>query len=129
MYMDPVPHEPLANLSTRIASEVHKSHVRRVRVLVGIALPLFIGSFLLGSPAVRFLGEELSRSGFREYFSVLFSDPGFVFSNLGVFISAVIESLPTFGIALTLIVVVSFFIALRNIITAFHSPSRRGEIH
>ncbi len=112
--------EPSQDLSSRIASQVHRARVVRVRKLVGFGLPLALGVVALASPAVRYIGFEFSRSGFGEYLLLLFSDPGFVFSNLGIFFSALIETAPVVGTALALTAIVFGALAVRNIITAVH---------
>lgn len=117
-HLGATPPIPSANLEERIASEVSRLHARRIKRLLGAAFLLVLAVAALSSPAVRYLGDELSRSGFTAYFSLLFSDPAAVIDNFSDFASVLAETFPVVGFAFTLAAAIAGIIAVRNIIIA-----------
>ena len=82
-------------------------------------LKLFAYSFagfasLLGLvPALKILGNDLTQSGFYQYFSLIFSDSGLIFSSWKEFAFSLAQSLPTMSIVLSLSLVLIFFLSIK----------------
>jgi hypothetical protein len=75
----------------------------------------FVGFVSLAGlvPAVPSLLGDLTRSGFYEYFSLIFTDGGSMLSSWRELIFSLAESLPVTSIILNLSLVFVFFLSLR----------------
>ena len=102
-----------SNLEETVWSSIAASERR------GAKLRLWIFSLLglvsLGGlvPAVSVLLNNLTQSGFYEYFSLIFSDSGAVLASWKEFIFSLAESLPLLSIIYTLSLIFVFFLSLR----------------
>ena len=75
----------------------------------------FVGlvSFAGLIPAFKILFTDLAHSGFYEYFSLIFSDTGSIFSYWKELTLSITESLPVFSIIFTLSLLFICFLSLR----------------
>jgi len=75
----------------------------------------FIGlvSFAGLLPIFKTLSSDLSRSGFYEYFSLIFSDSGSVIHFWKEFSLSLLESLPVISAILSLILIFTLFLSLK----------------
>jgi len=64
-------------------------------------------------PAFKALSSDFVQSGFYEYFSLIFSDSGLIFSYWKELFFSLAESLPTISIILTLSLLFICFLSLR----------------
>jgi hypothetical protein len=64
-------------------------------------------------PTFKILFTDLARSGFYEYFSLIFSDTGSIVSYWKEFTFSLAESLPVASIASTLLLLFVFFLSLK----------------
>lgn len=64
-------------------------------------------------PVVKILLTDLSQSGFYEYFSLIFSDSGTIFSYWKELILSLAESLPIMSIVYTFSLLFIIFLSLR----------------
>lgn len=97
---------------SRIAVERRiKTLKRRVALFSACA----IGSFAAFIPATGALWADISRSGFLQYASLLFSDPFVVVSSGSDYLLSLAESLPAFRASLFLTTIFLFFGSLKMI--------------
>jgi hypothetical protein len=79
---------------------------------------VFTGFFSLVGlvPVFQMLLNDLTQSGFYEYFSLIFSDGGSMLSSWKELIFSLAESLPIMSIIFTLSLIFIFFLSLRYVI-------------
>lgn len=78
----------------------------------------FVGILSLAGaiPAFKMLVADFARSGFYEYFSLLFSSNGALASSWKELAYSLAESLPTISIILSLSVIFVFFLSVRHVL-------------
>lgn len=106
--------EPPDGLLTRILQRIQREK-RREALQWRCA---FWGTALAGSaaaliPATSAARSALTESGFTEFFSLAFSNPGIAMNYFDSFAAALLESLPIMSIALFLAVVAALLHSLR----------------
>ena len=108
-----VKYEPEANLSGNIWRKI----IARDNLTVRFKLWAFgfAGLASLGGliPVFKILFADFVRSGFFEYFSLIFSDTGSILSSWKEFVSSLMESLPVVSVVLTLSLLFICFLSLR----------------
>ena len=116
---------PPRELSTRILERVEMEKRRIARIRLAIFSFFSLGSCLAFVSVARYAGEEFVRSGFTDYFSLLFSDAGAVLPYWREFFLSLVESLPILLLATLCIMIFIFLGSLRlaekNMRTAFLS--------
>ena len=106
-----VPRTLLGSIMLRITRERQSCARRRVVFLTFSAL----GACAALVPALRYVGQELSQSGFYEYFSLAFSDGEILLASWKEFALLLAESLPLMGITLVFVALFALFASLRYI--------------
>jgi hypothetical protein len=67
-------------------------------------------------PAFKMLTNDLSQSGFYEYFSLIFSDGGSILAYWKEFVFSLLESLPMVSIIFTFSLLFICFLSLRHLV-------------
>ena len=109
-------YKPNPNLALNIWDEISLKSKRRAQLKFGAFSIIGFMSFLGLIPAFEALFNNLSRSGFYEYFSLIFSDGGTILSYWKEFLFSLVESLPTMSIALTLSLICICFFSLKYLV-------------
>lgn len=110
---------PPGELVLRILARVEVEKRRVARMRLAIFGFLSIGSTVALVPIARYGGEEFARSGFIEYFSLLFSDTATVLPYWKEFALSLAESLPVVEVIIfatvTLVLLSSLSVVAKNI--------------
>ena len=105
--------------SPQLAESVWRAIVVRDQWKNKIKLWIFtlIGFLSLAGlvPAFAVLSNDLAKSGFYEYFSLIFSDSGLVASFSKELIFSLAESLPVMNIVLSLTLLFVFFLSIKYV--------------
>jgi len=102
----------LEKIMTRIDKEKRLLAVRRRIIVFSV---LLASSILLANPAVKILASEAGESGFFQFFSLIFTDTGIIFTSLRYFSMALLETAPVIGFMAVLSVALVFLWALKNL--------------
>ncbi|MBI3442288.1 MAG: hypothetical protein HY007_00765 [Candidatus Sungbacteria bacterium] len=95
--------EPPHRLLGSILAHISREQRRHARMRLAVWTSGMAGAGAALAPAVRYAGQEFSRSGFYEYFSLLFSDGGVLLLNSWrEFALLLAESLPLMSVTLVL---------------------------
>jgi hypothetical protein len=104
-----------SNLAENIWSGIVVRNRRIARLKLWIFSFMGFTSFIGLIPAWYALSSDLTQSGFYEYFSLIFSSDGSIFTYWKEFALSIAESLPTTSIALSLSLVFVLLISLRYV--------------
>lgn len=107
--------EPPKELLGKIIERIHREErlfVLGRATLFSITLVVSIIGFI---PAFRMLSDDLSQSGFFNFFSLIFSDFSTVASYWKSFALILLETLPAISLALFLAVVLTFLQSIRSL--------------
>ncbi len=104
---------PEVDLPDHIWHAVVAENKRQTRIKLWIFSFICLGSLAAAIPAFNTLIARFSESGFYEYFSLIFSDIGSVVTSWKEFGLLLTESLPVMSIAITLALVLVFFLSIR----------------
>lgn len=80
-------------------------------------------------PAFKILLGDFARSGFYEYFSLIFSNSGSILSYWKEFVFSLAESLPTMSIILTLSLVFILILSLKNLTKQINNNNSLGKTY
>ena len=120
--------EPSRKLSEKILSAIAHEKQRRARIHFVVFDFSCVTSAVAIIPAFQYALQEFSRTGFYEYFSLLFSDGGLLLSYWKEFSLSLIESLPLLGLTVLLVTIFallkSFTLAAKNMRVAFLRSQR-----
>lgn len=109
----------------RIAREERKIAARRF-VFGGIST---VGSFGIMILSAQYALTALSQSGFVQYFSLMFSDAGVIFSLWKEFLLLLAESAPVFELAIVLSAFFVLLLSVKSVIKNMYSVSSTGILH
>ncbi|MDE2037845.1 MAG: hypothetical protein KGI69_01305 [Patescibacteria group bacterium] len=102
----------------RVMVRIARKRVQRARALATLHIALIAGALSAFVPAIRYLAERASASGFGEYVSLMFSDGGSLSSTWKVLALSIAESAPVASsaavIALALVIAYSVRGAARD---------------
>jgi hypothetical protein len=106
-------YEPVPNLSISIWRVITKKERKMARLKLWAFI--LAGVVSLGGlvPALALLTRDFVQSGFYEYFSLIFSDSGSIFSYWKELVFSLAESLPTMSIILSLTLIFIFLLSLK----------------
>ena len=111
-----VKYEPEANLSGNIWRKI----IARDNLTVRFKLWAFgfAGLASLGGliPVFKILFADFARSGFSEYFSLIFSDTGSILSSWKELFFSLAESLPVISLVSALSLLLIFFLSLKYLV-------------
>ena len=111
-----VKYEPSQNLSSAIWRTLITRNERVVRVKLFVFSIISLASGLGLIPVFKLLSNDLARSGFYQYLSLLFSSNGSIASYWQEFMFSIAESLPLASILFLLGLIFVFFLSLRYLI-------------
>jgi hypothetical protein len=106
--------EPASGLYAAILEHIRLAHRRGARMR---AVALGMLSALCGAlfvPILQYAAAEAYASGFYDYFSLVFSDRGFVLSHWHEFALSLAESLPSLAILLVIAISAALAWSLRK---------------
>lgn len=108
-------YEPNPGLAFSILNKMvmHDKKMTRFKLWTGTFTG--IASLVTLVPVFQILLDNLTHSGFYDYFSLIFSDSGLMFSYWKELILSLAESLPMMSIILTLSLIFIFFLSLRYV--------------
>ena len=97
--------EPAEGLYGAVMERIAYAKRRQARIRSGVfgALAIVSGAALV--PAFQYTAEQFYASGFYDYFTLVFSDRGFVLTYWRQFSLSLIESLPSLALLLVLPIV------------------------
>ena len=109
-------YEPKSDLAFSIFNKIitRDKNMAKLRLWAGVFTGIASLSALI--PVFQMLLNDLAHSGFYEYFSLIFSDGGLMFSYWREFTLSLAESLPTMSIIFTLSLVFIFLLSFRYVI-------------
>ena len=106
-------YEPDTKMALSVWQTIVKQERRSTHLkLWSLSSLLFVSTVGL-IPAFEILLSDLAHSGFYEYFSLIFSDSGLMFSYWKEFTLSLAESLPMMSIIFTLSLVFIFLLSVR----------------
>lgn len=108
-----IKYEPDASLAENVWRTIILRNKRTAQLKLWAFAATGIASLIGLVPAFKILSNDLSQSGFYEYFSLIFSDSGSIISYWKEFILSLAESLPIASIIFTLSLIFVFFLSLR----------------
>jgi hypothetical protein len=104
------------DLEEQIYSKILKLQKRRSFISLSSLFLVFLASLASLVPVVKALSEELSRSGFNEYLSLLFSNGKEMITYWKEFSFILAESLPVATLVLTLALLFICLLSVRSFI-------------
>ena len=116
---------PPPELTAVILARVFTEQQRIARIRLALFGFVAVGSLFAFIPVIHYAGGEFSRSGFMDYFTLLFSDGGSVLLYWKEFSLSLVESLPVLSLAAVFATLLVFLESLqllaKNIRMAFLS--------
>jgi hypothetical protein len=97
--------EPAAGLYGAVMERIAYAKRRQARMRSGLFAALAIVSGAALVPAFQYTAEQFYVSGFYDYFTLVFSDRGFVLTYWRQFSLSLVESLPSLALLLLLPIV------------------------
>lgn len=117
---------PREDLSRDIVRMIEMREARNCQIKLWGFIALGTISLIGIVPAVTSLGHELGQSGFYQYMSIAFSDPGTVSDYWKQFFATIAEALPVVSIA---IVLGTLFVLGWSARSALRQTRRLSAIH
>ncbi len=105
--------EPTNGLLEKICSHIQKEERSFVVRRIALFATIFAICTLAFAPTLRMLEDDVTHSGFLNFFSLLFSDSLIVTSYWQSFVMSLLESVPTISLALFLAVVLGILESLK----------------
>lgn len=116
------PIEPPEQLRRNILARIELKQRQVARTKLALWGGLSLASFILIIPASLYVISEFSRSGFYQYFSLLFSDGGLALIYWKEFSLSLAESVPVLAVTVILLALLVFLestlLAIKNIKSA-----------
>ena len=107
--------DPPTGLLEKILKRIHKEErLLLLRKIIIFSVTL-IGSFLAILPAFKMLFSDLGRSGFTNFFSLIFSDFSTVSTYWQSFSMVLLETLPVASLALFLFILLIFLQSAKSL--------------
>jgi glucan phosphoethanolaminetransferase (alkaline phosphatase superfamily) len=106
-------YEPNPNLATSVWLVITAREKHLAQFKLWAFASAFFASLAGMIPTFQVLLNNMAHSGFYEYFSLIFSDGGSMFSYWKELILSLAESLPIMSIVFTLSLIFVFFLSLR----------------
>ena len=121
--------EPPKELLGKIMQRIHREQrIAAIAKLVVFSVML-AGSLIVFLPVYRAMISEFTKSGFTQFFSLLFSDSSAMLAYWQSFVSALLETLPVLSIAAFLGILLVFLQSLKSVtqnIKIISSPLNTG---
>ncbi len=112
-------YETEENLADGIWHDLVKQNNRSARIKLSIFSVIGFSSFIALIPTFLAMSGDLARSGFYNYFSLLFSDTHNMYSYGREFAMAIADALPYFTITIFLSLILVLFLSLRLAVRQF----------
>ncbi|MFA7685509.1 MAG: hypothetical protein WCX95_01775 [Candidatus Gracilibacteria bacterium] len=104
---------PPSFLQGKILDRIAGAKMRRVRViLTAFSLIIVVGIASI-VPALQYVSQSFSKSGFYSYFSLIFSDGGSIVAYWQEFLLSLADTLPVMGIIVLFSIIFMVLLALR----------------
>jgi len=107
-------YEPTPDLAFSILNKVvREKNIAKFKLWIGTFTG--VASLVTLIPVFQMLLDDLAHSGFYDYFSLIFSDSGMMFSYWKEFTLSLAESLPMMSIIFTLSLIFIFLLSFRYV--------------
>ena len=117
--------EPPSGMYERICTTIERAETRRLRARAALHASIMMASIIGFVPALTYLIDRFSRSGFSEYLSLASSDTSYVFHNLGSFALSLADSLPVSASIMTIVIVLVSLYSMSRLARYWSSISMR----
>lgn len=115
---------PSAGLSDRVIASIKADRKwRQIHLRVYAYLAIFVFSSIALIPSVLLVRNNLSGTGFTQYFSLLFTDFSVIMGYWQNYSLTLLESLPTFSLSVFLGLIVLILLSFRKL-TIYLRPSQ-----
>lgn len=111
--------QPSEDFCGRLMSRIAHYEKRRAQRMMCVTGALLLLASVALIPAVVYTAQELSQSGFWQYFLLVFSDSGVVARSWREFVSSLIETAPVFGFTLVLLSMFVFLVSIKSFVHHF----------
>jgi len=101
------------SLRKRVLVSIRQEERRRAQAYLLVSAGVTVASSAGVFVSVTYLAQELSRSNFLSYMSLLVSDTDIVFANSASFLASLVETLPLLGVISLCAALLLFFSSMR----------------